>query len=525
MTGRRGKAIAVGGLCLALILPAMVAVKSLDMPHLGRFHDDGIYWVCAKSLAQGPGYRILSLPDQPYQTKYPPLYPLLLSVIWRVNPSFPDNLPLATLVSWLMLPLYLVLARRIFLDLGLGPTHALVLCVLLALNPYVVLYSVSLMSELMFSCLLLGCLWLAKRAGEPGSAWWLAGLAGAVGAAAYLTRNAALPLLITGPLYYLFRKQYGRAAVFFGAMLPAVAGWNLWVRAHLPASSDLVSLAYTNYLQFHLAGFTWRDVPLLVSKNLDGLLTGIGGLFVLFGGKPLWQIVAVAAIFGALRLAQRRGATQYHLFAAGYIALLLPWYLSLHDRWERLAFPILPLLFAGIGNEFRQAVVGMHSWVKGPEARRFIPACVLSAGLAFFVLLYALSTIVMLYQLPGASSRSRAELAGYRKAYQWIRENLPADSLFLSGADPLLYLYTGHRGCALIVPQRVFYLDDRQAISRIYSSVADYARAHKLTYVFLNAREESGAGEAQISETGVVTDTPAFRLVYRSATASIYEIK
>ena len=525
MTVRRGKAIAVGGLCLALILPAMVAVSSLDMPHLGSFHDGGIYWVCAKSLAQGAGYRILSLPDQPHQTKYPPLYPLLLSVIWRVNPSFPDNVPLATLVSWLMLPLYLVLARRIFLDLGLGPTHALVLCVLLALNPYVVLYSVSLMSELMFSCLLLGCLWLAKRAGEPGSAWWLAALAGAVGAAAYLTRNAALPLLITGPLYYLFRKQYARAALFFGAMLPAVAGWNLWVRAHLPASSDFVTLYYTDYLRFHLANFTWRDLPLLLSKNLAGLLEGMGGLFLVFGAKPLLQILGVVAIFGVVRMVRRSGVSQYHLFAAGHVLLLLPWHLGLYDQYMRLVLPILPLLLAGIGNELRQAVVGMHSWVKGPEARRFIPACVLSAGLAFFVLLYALSTIVMLYQLPGASSRSRAELAAYRKAYQWIRENLPADSLFLSGADPLLYLYTGHRGCALIVPQRVFYLGDRQAISRIYSSVADYARAHKLTYVFLNAGEESGAGEAQISETGVVTDAPAFRLVYRSATASIYEIK
>ncbi|MGH7811095.1 MAG: hypothetical protein ACREP5_12535, partial [Candidatus Binatia bacterium] len=41
---------------------------------LGLFHDDGIYAVVGKSLAQGDGYRILSLPAAPAQTKYPFLY-------------------------------------------------------------------------------------------------------------------------------------------------------------------------------------------------------------------------------------------------------------------------------------------------------------------------------------------------------------------------------------------------------------------------------------------------------------------
>ncbi len=49
------------------------------MPHLGFYHDDSIYWVSARSLATGDGYRIESLPGEPYQTKYPPLYPALLA--------------------------------------------------------------------------------------------------------------------------------------------------------------------------------------------------------------------------------------------------------------------------------------------------------------------------------------------------------------------------------------------------------------------------------------------------------------
>ena len=98
------KLIAIGVLVMALAPSAYLAWTLRDMPHLGFYHDDSIYWVSAKSLAAGDGYRIASLPGQPFQTKYPPLYAVLLSGIWHVNPNFPSNLPLATLFAWVLLP-------------------------------------------------------------------------------------------------------------------------------------------------------------------------------------------------------------------------------------------------------------------------------------------------------------------------------------------------------------------------------------------------------------------------------------
>src|SRR5215467_2763830 len=100
--------LAVIGVFVATLAPSVYLAWSLRaMPHLGFYHDDSIYWVSAKSLADGHGYKIASLPGEPYQTKYPPLYPALLSLIWRIDPNFPSNLPWATLFSWLCLPAYL----------------------------------------------------------------------------------------------------------------------------------------------------------------------------------------------------------------------------------------------------------------------------------------------------------------------------------------------------------------------------------------------------------------------------------
>ncbi len=92
----RGRQLVVLAVLLAALVPAAIlAWKTRHFEHLGYFHDDGMYWIGGKSLAEGHGYRILSLPDTPFQTKYPPLYPLLLALVWKVFPVFPGNLPWA----------------------------------------------------------------------------------------------------------------------------------------------------------------------------------------------------------------------------------------------------------------------------------------------------------------------------------------------------------------------------------------------------------------------------------------------
>ena len=69
-------------LILLLIPSAAFLWRNSDMPQFGDIHDDSIYFVSAKSLAGGD-YRIESLPTRPFQTKYPPLYPLLLACLLR----------------------------------------------------------------------------------------------------------------------------------------------------------------------------------------------------------------------------------------------------------------------------------------------------------------------------------------------------------------------------------------------------------------------------------------------------------
>src|SRR5215813_13966551 len=68
---------------IALLIITGSSYLALIRPYsFGSYHDDGLYGVLAKSLASGNGYRVISLPSEPHQTKSPPLYPFLLSLIW-----------------------------------------------------------------------------------------------------------------------------------------------------------------------------------------------------------------------------------------------------------------------------------------------------------------------------------------------------------------------------------------------------------------------------------------------------------
>jgi hypothetical protein len=105
--------------CLMCVPSAYIAWHGRGIPQLGFLQDDAIYLASAKSLATGQGYRIPSLPGAPAQTKYPLGYPLLLSIIWTLDPHFPDNMAIASLLAWIVLPLLVTLAWFRLLQMGL----------------------------------------------------------------------------------------------------------------------------------------------------------------------------------------------------------------------------------------------------------------------------------------------------------------------------------------------------------------------------------------------------------------------
>lgn len=519
------KLLAAAILLLALAPSANLAWVAREMPHFGHLHDDSIYWVSAKSLAEGRGYRILSLPSEPFQTKYPPLWPLVLAAIWKMDPRFPENLRLGVVLGWLMLPAFMAVAWRWFQTAGFGLRARVAMCALIVVSPSVVFFSTSLLSDLAFSALLVAAICAVPGADKRTGMAFVAGL---LGAAAYLVRTAALPLLIAGPLWLVLRRRYRAAAIFFFTMLPAVAAWSLWVRAHLRGATDIVSLYYIDYMGYRRFCMGWRDLPVVMWKNLDGLFHGISG-FLMCGlsgyppGMYLSRLLAIGAIVGVVRLARQRGITPYHWFAAGYTAILLVWHFPPD---ERFLLPVFPLLLAGFATEGAHLAEALKkSWNRGNADR--VLACGLVAGLAAVAGLgIALDGDALFVEFPGIIEQHRTVLAGKRLAFQWIAQNAPPGA-FYAYDDVVFFLYTGRHAASLPVLPMPFYHEDRAGILQPFRAMPAFAREQHLDYLLFTATDfhRELPGPERTEARKILTQQPAFERLYQSELCEVYRRK
>jgi 4-amino-4-deoxy-L-arabinose transferase-like glycosyltransferase len=515
---------------LLLLIPSAIYLWHFsDVPEFGSFQDDGLYYVSAKSLAHGGGYRIESLPGEPAETRYPPLYPLLLSVAWRIDPEFPGNLPIAAWISWLALPAVLLLSAAYFPKLGISGWRAWLLLSLMAINPYVIYYSSQLMSELLFLALILLTMLLAERGVGTEGGRALAVTAGAVAGLAYLTRSAGVAMLPGAMVYFALRGRWRKGFWFAAAMAPFIGGWMLWARLHQAHSTDSALMHYTDYLGYEL--YTLRHVSAykLLWKNLDGLIWGLGSLFQpKFSSSQVLKILAsalgVAMISGIVRMVRRGRGVLYALFAAGSVLLFLVFYFPPDERY---ALPLFPLALAGLLTEVEHLARMVRAGLRHRDRSQRIVAGALAA-LAAVVLVgsVALEILVSFVGLPGASRAQRLANADRMAAYRWVAANLPANADLLTGRDdPILFLYTGRHAINHVPPTMFWYQDEHSRMVDWVGNPVPFARAHGLKYFELAGVDERGlSDEDRVAAERAIVENPDFTALYRNGSVTVYAL-
>jgi hypothetical protein len=520
------RALALSILILALGPSAWLAWTWRAMPHLALYHDDGIYWVCAKSLGSGEGYKIASLPGQPWQTKYPPLFPALLSLVWRINPSFPGNLPLAMLVVWLAMPVYLLMAYVWYKQVGLPEREALLLMLIAGFSPLACVFSIVVMPDVLFTALLLGSLILAEKRNASN---WAAVASGVLAGLAYLARSPGIVLLLTVPLCFVLRSQWKRAATFVVCMLPFIAAWQWWVAAHLSRAKDLVTLYYTNYVGFQAYNAALADLPRIIWRNLGGVILSIGGLTfdaLVFESRSLEYIVAAAAVAGVVRHSRRTGRWQYPAAGAGMIALLLVWHFP---PMERFLMPLFPLLLLGLWTELTNFAATLRkTWAAHRPLERAMAGASALVLVGFAIFIVSTHIIGDFVSIPRMLRICESDLRASSSAYAWLSRNTPPGATLYTYQDPLVYLYTGRRALQVPIPPKLYYLDEPKAVERFVATAPVLAREQNLDYVLLTStdyflgpwtrtqlREVCRLSFARATDFREVFDTPQAR-VYRA---------
>ncbi len=493
--------VALAIVLAALIPSAYLTYLAQDCPQLGRYHDDGLYWTAARSLARGTGHRIISLPGQPYQTKYPPLYPLALSVVWRVQPDFPGNVVPAVWLNWLCVPLFVLASYLVTEQFGISPPLRIAVAIMVALHPLVSFLGLFFMADLPFCALTLFSLTLAHRAFRDRSGM-NALAAGVVGALAYVTKTAALPLLVI-PIFFIAHRRPKQAAVTAGPLLSAMIGWHAWSYAHKSGTF----LYYTDYLGYYLSGLTIADIPRIFSSNLLVFATAIGrmAVFDTYGGLRrelilvIIALVLAVAVFSAIR---RNGVTVYTVFAGGYSLMLLAWN---YPPDPRFVLPLMPLVLAGL----------LSAWRPSPRLLTF--------GAIVAVAVAAVHFDALVNALPRFVGEQRALRGDRNRAFAWIAQNGSGASKIITEHDTMLYLLTGRAASRMDCSPLAYYRGDvQQALAGVKSMITP--RREGTAYLIRTPDYFNLLADHKAALWRYVEQSSAFSAVYRAGSVTIYRV-
>ena len=529
---KAAKTTAIALLFTLLLVPsAWFAWQNRHMPQFGQAHDDAIYYIASKSLADGQGYRISSLPQTPYETKYPPLLPWLLSIAWLIQPRFPENLAIATAIQWAMIPPFLWLCAVWFSRAGLSEPYRWAAVVFLAIQPYTVTFAAGIFTETLYAGFLLGSLIAVDKARQreagsrSGLQWAL--LAGALVGAGYLARSAGVVAIVSGPLVFFAWKKRREALAFFLGMVPMVAGWMAWARFHQSPSTDFVSLYNTNYLGFQLANVHWNDLGTVVWTNLAHMLFEMGALLfpaedASFFMQLLRDTVAVAILW-RLFCRRRDPAVQPYLwFAALSIVELLVWHFPPNLR---LMYPLVPLFAAGLIWEGQHLAQMIQRCLTHRDRSQRVAAWVIG-GVASAVGLFGLwSQVDMTFRvLPEMSRNNESGREERAEAYRWIGQNVDS-SLNVMALNPALFLYTGRHTASTGIMPIAWYRHDQERMLAPFHGISAFASENRLSYIYMHDSDYGALiPDASDAARAAVESHVGLRRVFRSGHSSIFQV-
>lgn len=469
---------------------------SLKAPATGLYHDDGLYGVTAKALAEGRGYRLISFPEEIPQTKYPILFPLGLSLIWKMAPTFPENVlylklfPLAAGLVWLLLVDRFLAYQTGRAGLARG------IAALTAASPWVLFYSTSLFSETLFAAFAWGALWMLTRCERESATSSRLLWAALLCAAAYHTRTVGFTLIAAGILGLAMKREL-RTAIVFGAVSVALAvPWVLWTWNQAGTIPEFYAY-YTGSSYWHwnvLFDFTLEEKLAIVGRNALFLLIGPGQLMG-FNAAYIWPLLVVTGVLSMIGFVAsvREGIGVVHVFVGMYVGTLLLW------SWPpaRFLLPIYPLLllYAGLGG-----LQVLERWGRPLVKTAVIMTAIAGVG---FTAGWGSGTVAR-----NAVEKGRGCLGepcertwqDYLSVFTWLEESTPPGAVLMGTQDPLLYLYTGRKAVRAFDqdPFLLYYADDpdrepfgppQRMADRIRESGADYLvlaqRAESVTDAFL----------------------------------------
>ena len=454
----------------------IASVALLAMACQGDFtspprYDGAGYAVLAQSLAEGTGYRSIDQPDRPRHAHFPPGYPALLALTWRVTgPSARVAHGVsaictlgATLAAWSWFRR--MYSRKVAFLLGLS----------LAVNWVWARTGTGIQSEPLYELLGQVTILVALRTASTGGPIRML-LLGGLMAACLLTRHIAIGLIAAVLLDLCLRRRWWTALAVAVVTLALIAPWLVWLslavdqqksQAHLllEGSPGLLVRAVSQGI------FYLQRIPDQITGPLVEVATVIRPGTGMAGVANFWALSASAVVIVGLILAVSRPM----LRLAGLISLLT---LELLLAWPyteagRFLIPLIPCLLVG-------AVEGLTRLVqRSARALRWdIPRRRVSFAAALLIL--AVSLPYSCYSVLSGRARGRDAAAhqDFDSACEWLIRHASRPGPILTRHPGEVFLATGRQALEVSTSERAGERDDQaDAIER---TIARYGVAYLL---------------------------------------------
>lgn len=462
-------ALPVAGLiCFATALT--IYILRLD-GIVGMFVDDAWYVLLAKAIATGHGFTLINSPTPGILPLYPPGFPALLAIFFKLSPEFPQNLWLLKSVSIAaMMGFGLVTYWYFHRGRNLPAYLALAIATAATLTPPLTFLATStVMSDCVFTLIFMLTVALVERGvrvDERVAVLRFLIPAGLAAAYAFLTRSIGVVLLGSAVLYLLKLRRYRFALLFGGTTILCLAPWLLYSRTHAPTAEQrdeqhgMIMQDYSTQFWQRKAGLirsgkiTLSDLPERIWNNASQMMTRDAGemtvakVYYIFqesgSGAEFVSFILGLLCIGGYISQLRKEITLAEIAVPANLLIVLLW------PWETFRF-VLPLAAFAVYYILLGLRSIYHVHLRFREQQRnpeWVGLTVLAAVIIFFNVYGNVSYLVAKHRSPTGESGLGEAFKENEGVLQFIRERLPADAIIASSNPGLIHLYSGHKTIA-----------------------------------------------------------------------------
>jgi hypothetical protein len=454
------------------------AVLTIYLSRLDRFAglmvDDAWYVLLARTLATNEPFGMVNSPLPGSLTPYPPGFPFLLSMMFRIDGSFPHNVWLLKALSIAAMlgvgvASYWYASRR-----GVARPIAMLASLAIVITPaFVFLATSTVMSECLFTLVQLLAIMLVDASADGPRARRHTLLAGAASAAAVLIRSAGVTVVVAGVAYLLYRRQWRRVLVFTATVLVCLGPWAWYSRAHAPTTAERLAQGGGHALTYgqnfwlrwasdpasgtigadELPGRVAANLLDVAGRNVAGVVVpglfrgpaesgqevralggaGVPGSMGSATGTMLvsFALSAIATLGFATLVRRRVTAAEFLVVASLTLTVLWPF-------WPfRFVLPLTPLLYLYL-------VAGVQRLVQPA-----LQPTVLRIALLSVIGLQVLDHAQYAATRHSGAQGWKADAAEVEGVLQWMTGNLTGSGYVATTNPALVYLRTGRKTVAI----------------------------------------------------------------------------